>query len=303
MASSALGAPGAPDGPGDPAVLSGSGEQASPGVVRFANALHLARVNSTNTYLRDQALAGAPEGTAVVADEQLEGRGRRGRSWHAPPGSSLLCSVLFRPRFAPSQLHLLPSIVGLAALDALRALAGLEASLKWPNDIVVGRAKLAGILAEVLDGGAAVVVGIGVNIAWPPGWSPPGLAATSGGDGANRAPSETGATTIELCTGRIVATSALATELLEGIGERYHRLATAGGRAEAVAEYRRRCDTIGREVRVELVDTFVEGRAIGVGPDGRLELELRDGSRVLFTAGDVVHLRRAARTRGPGAAD
>jgi BirA family transcriptional regulator, biotin operon repressor / biotin---[acetyl-CoA-carboxylase] ligase len=142
---------------------------------------HFTSLPSTNQYLLEQARSGAEEGLVAVADHQSAGRGRLGRSWDSPPGASLLVSVLLRPSLPPSGLHLCPTAVALAALDACASVAGVDARVKWPNDLVVDDHKLAGILAEVLPGppgehdAAAVVVGLGLNIEWP---GPPEAAGT-----------------------------------------------------------------------------------------------------------------------------
>jgi BirA family biotin operon repressor/biotin-[acetyl-CoA-carboxylase] ligase len=247
----------------------------------FTNPVRLDRIDSTNRYLRDLALEGAPEGVVVLAEEQLAGRGRRDRTWTAPHGSSLLCSVLFRPRFGLRELHLLPSIVGLAALDALDAVAGVAAALKWPNDVLVGDAKLAGILAEIVGAPPAVVVGIGMNVAWPPGWPPDGELAELLGR----------ATTVERAAGHPIGREQLCGSLLDSVGHRYAALATTAGRARASAEYRSRCSTVGRSVRLVLDSATIEGHAVDIDADGRLVVELADGEQRSFDAGDVVHLR------------
>src|SRR4051794_41904164 len=114
--------------------------------------------------------AGAPEGVVAVADHQTAGRGRLGRTWVAPPGASLLLSVLLRPGLTTERLHLATAVVALAAAAAVDDVAGFRPGLKWPNDLVVDDRKLAGVLAEadLSDAAApAVVVGIGINLNWP----------------------------------------------------------------------------------------------------------------------------------------
>ncbi len=132
------------------------------------------RIDSTNRYLLDQARRGAPEGLWAVADHQTAGRGRLGRRWEAPPGASLLASVLFRPALEPEDLHLCTALVALAGIDACAEVAGVSPGVQWPNDLVVDDRKLAGVLAEAdarapggPPGSRAVVVGIGVNVDWP----------------------------------------------------------------------------------------------------------------------------------------
>ncbi len=274
----------------------GPGGQATSGRRRFTNLVVLGRVDSTNRYLRDLALAGGAEGLAVVADEQLAGRGRRGRQWVAPAGGALLLSVLLRPAFGREELHLLPSALGLAALDALRATCGLPAALKWPNDVVVGGKKLAGILAEVVevDGpeAPAVVAGIGVNLSWPDGWPP---------DDAGLGEIAARATTVERASGLVVGRDELAEALLDALDERYEVLATPAGRSAATAAYRRACATIGQEVELDLGDRVVRGVALDVADDGRLLVE-HGGAVERFEVGDVVHLRGGPRpVPAPGA--
>ena len=140
--------------------------------VPFAVPEHLEVVDSTNRYLLDLARAGlddgseVPEGYAVVAERQSEGRGRLQRRWEAPTGTAVLCSILFRPDLPPEDLHLVPWAVALAALEACREVAGVELAPKWPNDLLAaargslperaasmagseGR-KVAGVLSEIL---------------------------------------------------------------------------------------------------------------------------------------------------------
>ncbi len=233
-----------------------AGARAALARTRFAEVTWLPEVASTNDEVAARARAGAPEGVVVVADHQTGGRGRRNRTWESPPGSSLLVSVLLRP---PSP-QVAVVAAGLAALDAV----GREASLKWPNDLVVdGRGKLAGILAEAVGDGGAVVVGIGLNVDWGETPLPPG--GTSLGPGTDRAP---------LLVAYLVAL------------EIRCRMAPA----DLMAAYRSVCSTIGRRVRVALPggETF-EGRAEAVDDDGRLVV---DGRPV--AAGDVVHVRPAS---------
>ncbi|MEZ5219927.1 MAG: biotin--[acetyl-CoA-carboxylase] ligase [Ilumatobacteraceae bacterium] len=124
---------------------------------------------STNTDLLAAAAAGAPDRAVLAARHQTAGRGRLDRRWEAPPGSNLLVSMLFR--HLPQHVHELTQRVALAALDAVAEVGGVRAGLKWPNDLLVDGAKLAGVLAQaaVVDGRIDhVVVGIGINVGWAP---------------------------------------------------------------------------------------------------------------------------------------
>jgi len=143
---------------------------------RFTDIRWLPETGSTNADALELAAAGAPEGLVVVADHQTAGRGRLARTWEAPPGASLLVSVLLRPDLEPADAHLAVSAMAIAAAEAVAEVAPLHPVLKWPNDLLVmsgakydGR-KLGGILAEaVIEGDrlGAVVVGLGLNVNWP----------------------------------------------------------------------------------------------------------------------------------------
>src|SRR5262249_33920325 len=127
---------------------------------RFHDVRRFAVVDSTNRYLLNEA--GLPDGVVAVADEQTAGRGRHGRTWSARPGAALLVSTRLRPAVPAERLHLVTLAAAVAATDAVRA-AGVDARVKWPNDVVVDDRKLAGILAEA-DGAGVVVVGMGCNL-------------------------------------------------------------------------------------------------------------------------------------------
>jgi BirA family biotin operon repressor/biotin-[acetyl-CoA-carboxylase] ligase len=226
---------------------------------------HLARVDSTNRYLLDATRDGAGGGLVAVADHQTAGRGRLDRRWEAPPGSSLLASVLLRP--APEPVHRATMAASLALADAVEVVAGFAPGLKWPNDLVAGDRKLAGILAE--RDGDAVVVGVGCNVEWQE--FPPELAGT--------------ATACNVVAGRPVDRDALLDAFLE-------RLAAELDAIDAVpARYRARLATLGRRVRVERASDSVEGTAVDVADDGALVVRDGSGTDHTVTAGDVVHLR------------
>ncbi|MCX6465188.1 MAG: biotin--[acetyl-CoA-carboxylase] ligase [Pseudonocardiales bacterium] len=240
------------------------------------------RTGSTNADLLAAALAGAPDRTVLVAEHQDAGRGRLARSWVSPPGSGLTVSVLFRPTGVhPSRFGWLPLLAGLAALDAVVAVTGVRAGLKWPNDLLVGERprKVAGILAEVTDPARpAVVVGIGINVDAAP-------------------PDQPGATSLVAEAGRPVDRSEVLVALLTRLSEREALWRSGRGDPDATrlrADYRAGCQSLGVPVRVELPGgTSVSGIAEDVDSDGRLLLLDAAGHRRAVAAGDVVHLRPA----------
>jgi BirA family biotin operon repressor/biotin-[acetyl-CoA-carboxylase] ligase len=235
-----------------------------------------AEIDSTNTYVRDQARQGAAEGLVAVAEHQTAGRGRLDRRWESPPGANLLASVLLRPACEASDLHLCTGAVALAAADACRAVAGVEPDLKWPNDLLVGGAKLAGVLAEAEFSGVqleAVVVGIGINVAWP------------GPEGA-------GGTCLDEAGGSAqpVDKAQLLDRMLEGLAFRRPLLDDDAGRRGLADEVRRRCATLGERVRVTRPNDELTGVASAIDDAGHLVVETSSGPQ-LVSVGDVVHLR------------
>jgi BirA family biotin operon repressor/biotin-[acetyl-CoA-carboxylase] ligase len=248
---------------------------------RFGDVRWLPSVDSTNRHLLQEARAGAAEGTVVVADHQESGRGRLDRAWVAPPRSSLLVSVLLRPDLPLERLHLLTAVVALAAADACVSEAGVEASLKWPNDLVVGSRKLGGILAETqLEGSRAraVVVGLGLNVNWGPELEASELAAE--------------AVSLDQLAGGEVDRARLLVAILTGLEDRYATLGGRAGQMAQAAEYRRRCTTVGRVVRVELADESFTGTVADVSDEGQLLVDVGMCLRTV-TSGDVVHVRTA----------
>ena len=239
-----------------------------------------AETGSTNADATEAALAGEPEGLIVVAEQQVAGRGRRDRSWVSPPGAGLTLSVLLRPGDVPSrQWGWLPLLAGVALRDAVHRITELDATLKWPNDLMVHDQKCAGILAEVA--GDAVVVGIGLNVTTRVGELPPvtGLPATS----------------LQIAGAKSTDREPLLKALLRSLQQWYVGWRDAGGDAEMcglLGAYRRGCSTIGRDVRVELpAGDDVVGAAVDVDADGQLVVRTADGVDNRVSAGDVRHVR------------
>jgi len=210
---------------------------------------------STNADLLSAAADGAPDRSVLVARHQTAGRGRLDRRWEAQPGANLLVSLLFRQ--IPEAPQVLTQRVGLAAIVACQQVGGVKPSLKWPNDLLLDGAKLAGILAQAkLGEQPAVVVGIGLNV----GWAPEGSASL--GDDVDPL------------------------GVLAAMLQAYDDLPV-----DVSQLYRDNLGTLGRSVRVELSDGVVEGRALDVEPDGRLVVIDDCGITHRFSVGDIVHLR------------
>jgi BirA family biotin operon repressor/biotin-[acetyl-CoA-carboxylase] ligase len=139
---------------------------------------HFRRTDSTNARGKELAMAGAPGGLVVTADEQTAGRGRRGNEWFAPPGSCLLYSALLRP-LAADRTQLLPLAVPVAVCEAAEAVAPVRCQLKWPNDVWVDERKVAGILVEARPDEGWAMIGVGLNVAIPQDDFPPELRETA----------------------------------------------------------------------------------------------------------------------------
>ena len=263
----------------------------------------LDEVGSTNTELVARASAGARAGgtplehaplehfTVLATTNQTAGRGRLGRTWVAPPGTTIAVSVLIAPPGAAlDRLGWVPLLAGLAMCRAVRGLLPESAGeaervvgLKWPNDVQVGGAKVCGILAEVVPGAtvpvsSAVVVGAGLNLTMT----------------AEQLPVPTATSlTIEGATPDELVDRALAAYLgeLRGLVDAHAAAAfdaDAGLRAAVLAE----CTTIGAEVRVERPEGELRGRAVDIDSTGRLVIDT-GGTRVAVAAGDVTHVRPA----------
>lgn len=250
---------------------------------RFADLRWVGSTGSTNADLLALAAEGADDGVVLVADHQTAGRGRMGRSWEAPPGSSLLCSTLLRPDIPVAMLQLIPLATAVAASDACDTVAGVRPRLKWPNDLMIEGSdgeerKVGGILAESslkADGVAAVVVGMGLNVNWPDEL-PDELAAI--------------ATSLNHHAGREIDREELLVAHLRGLETMLAQLGTDEGREALLLRYRHLSCTLGRMVRVELSSGALTGQASDLTPDGHLLVELA-GELVPIAAGDVVHLR------------
>jgi BirA family biotin operon repressor/biotin-[acetyl-CoA-carboxylase] ligase len=292
-------------GEGDDAAACGERAAAALGGTRFADVRWSVATGSTNADALALARDGGSEGIVVVADHQSAGRGRRDRTWVAPPRGSLLMSVLLRP---PARLAGAASLAAAVAMvDAVEQVAGVVPGIKWPNDLVVdtadGDRKLAGLLAEAdwptgstISGGyrapaphdrAVVVVGVGLNVSWP-------VMADDPGDGdAAIEPA------LAEVAGLATALNGLGAEIdrvdllvgfLRGLEHRYATL-LSDGPDDLLAAWRARSATLGRRVRVDLGTDDVEGTAVDVTADGHLVVETDAGDRRTLAVGDVIHLR------------
>jgi BirA family biotin operon repressor/biotin-[acetyl-CoA-carboxylase] ligase len=231
--------------------------------------VHFERVDSTQATAFALAADGAEDRTVVVADYQAAGRGRRGRTWEAASGQSLLSTILVRPRLAPAQWPAYSLATAVAVAETLARTAALAARLKWPNDVLIAGRKIAGILVESRSAGdatsAVVAVGVGVNVAQRA--FPAALAPR--------------ATSVAIEAGRVVAREAILATLLEAFDGWRARL-EGEGMAPVRARWLALADTIGRRVSID----GVSGVAVDLDADGALVLE-DGGRRHRVVAGEV----------------
>ena len=232
--------------------------------------VYLPSVDSTNRRARQLAAEGAPHGTLVIADEQTAGRGRRGRGWISPAGEGVFMSLILRPQSHPSEVARLSMQTALAVALSIAQTTGLDARIKWPNDIVCGGRKVCGMLLEMNADEQAVhdvVAGIGINVHQTQ--FAPEIAQT--------------ASSLDLLSGKRVCRAALVRAFLEAF-ERTEALAAQGALMDA---YRARSATLGQRVQVIAPAGSFTGTALEVTDSGSLIVEDEEGQRREVLAADV----------------
>ena len=240
---------------------------------------HYDSIDSTQRRAMELGREGAPEGTVVVAETQTRGRGRLGRSFFSPAGTSLYASILLRPPIPPSVAPQITLVAGLAVAETVERHAKLRPELKWPNDVWLGGLKVAGILTEMeseADRVLFVVCGPGVNLNVPRSAFPPELRRI--------------ATSVLAVTGRRVDRIAFAADLFGAFERRYDEFC-AGGFGALRPRWESYSALTGKAVRVEGAGEVFEGTAIGVDDHGALRVRTRSGETSRVIAGDVTHIR------------
>ena len=236
-------------------------------------------IDSTNSTAYQLALNGAEEGEVVIGESQKKGRGRLGRQWVSPPFLNLYLSVVLRPKIPPHRASLITFMAAVAAAETIEKHSGLTPSIKWPNDLLLRKKKVAGLLNEIhseTDRIHFVILGMGVNLNMD----------------AKEFPKEirTKATSLKEERGQPVSRKAFAALLLEAL-ERWYEIFLKEGGAPVLKAWRDRAQIRGKKVRVTSFDEVLIGRAIDVDSDGALILETRGGKRKRIVAGDVEYKR------------
>jgi len=234
------------------------------------------QTTSTNDVAEKLARDGVKEGVVVFAESQTKGRGRLGRVWISPTRKGLWFSVLLRPPLHPQETTQLTVISATALRRAIKITTGLTADIKWPNDLLIGGKKIAGILSEMsaeMDRVRHVVLGIGVDVNLDATGFSPELRQT--------------ATSLKIESGAEISRAALAVEILRQLDADYARICT--GKFEAVAdEWEEACITIGKNVTVHVGERHFRGRAESLDDDGALLIRTEHGHLERVIGGDVM---------------
>lgn len=237
------------------------------------NLIVLDSVDSTNDYLKKLGNEGCENGTVVIAREQTKGKGRLGRTWQSKKDDGIAFSVLLRPNVAPSEVSAITPLAGLAVCKAIREYTKLDCVIKWPNDIIVGRKKLVGILTEMsaeFDAVEYVITGIGINVDHTSFSEEIAFKATS----------------LLLETGRHIDKNEFLACVLNHIENEFvkNNLELT---PTALSEYTDLCATVGRSVTFQRGTRRISGMAVGVSEHGELKVMMSDGTISLVNSGEV----------------
>lgn len=228
---------------------------------------------STNDMARKLAEEGYPDGTVVIAEQQTGGKGRMGRQWKSQKGTGIWMSILLRPDIPPKSASKLTLIAGLCVCKAVRSVTGLEAGIKWPNDVLIGNKKICGILTEMnaeMDQIHSIVVGIGINV------------------NITEFPDELQqkATSLYLASGKKFSRKEILQKTLEEWEIAYQEYQKDQNLNAFYQEYETYCITLNQEVQVIAKEPFF-GKAIGLNPEGELIVEKENGEKVVVFSGEV----------------
>lgn len=239
------------------------------------NIFFISETDSTNDIASAYAQSGCPEGTVIIADRQLKGRGRLGRKWFSPPGKNIYMSIVLRPEVPPQHSTIITIMASVAVAIAAMQISRINARIKWPNDIMVSGKKLAGILSEIrIENNKIlyVVIGVGININTAPDEMPDEIKKTS--------------TSLYMETAETINRASAAMFILEEMNKWYNQLNNSGN-APIIRRWTKLSTTIGKTIRVASGAHVFEGTAEAIDNDGFLLMRLIDGSLKKISSGDV----------------
>ena len=232
-------------------------------------------IDSTNTLARELARQGAAHGTVLIADHQTGGRGRRGRSFHSPAGAGIYMSAILRPHCAPQEIMHLTCAAAVAMCDAVEAAAGFRPRIKWTNDLVCGKRKIAGILTELgFDNSGNVdfaVIGIGINCLQQESDFPEEIRAIAG--------------SLASVSGKKIDRAAVAAAMMDALYRMDLNLLS--GTQDTLNHYRRDCITLGKEISLVRGDEIRHGTALDIDEEGALIVKFPDGRTETVNSGEV----------------
>ena len=238
-----------------------------------SNLIVLDSTDSTNNYLKNIARNGAKNGTVVIAREQTSGKGRLGRVWSSEKDKNLTFSILLRPDIKPDEVQAITPVAGLALCKAIREFFNLDCKIKWPNDVIIGKKKLSGILTEmsaIATGVDFIVIGIGIN-----------LDQENFDDEIKHK-----ATSIYLETNEKTDKNAFLASILKHIEDEFVKC-NYHFTAKNIAEYKSLCATIGRQVSFLSNNKTLTGTAVDINPNGELVVQLPDKNIYTINSGEV----------------
>ena len=232
-------------------------------------------IDSTNTRARELARQGAAHGTVLIADHQTGGRGRRGRSFHSPAGSGIYMSVILRPHCTPREIMHLTCAAAVAMCDAVEAAVGFRPGIKWTNDLVCGKRKIAGVLTELgFDSHGNVdfaVIGVGINCCQGESDFPEDIQAIAG--------------SLASVSGSEINRAKVAAAMMDALFRMERELLSH--KTHILNRYRRNCITLGQDISLVRGDEIRHGTALDIDEDGALLVRFPDGSTETVNSGDV----------------
>lgn len=243
----------------------------------FNRLIYTYETSSTQNILKERAHDENSNGIVAAGEVQSAGRGRQGRRWEGVPFKNLTFSFLIRPKIHPSYASLISLIAGMSVKDTIEDLYGIDAELKWPNDVLINGKKVCGIISESAcsrDKIFHTIVGIGLNV------------------NMTELPQEicSIATSLAIESGKILGRSNVLNTILRIFTDYLNILECENGENIVTAVYAQKCGTIGRDIRVILDSGELRAHAVGITGEGALIAETKNG-REIFTAADVVHIR------------
>ena len=232
-------------------------------------------IDSTNTRAMELARQGAPHGTVLIADHQTGGRGRRGRSFHSPAGNGIYMSVILRPKCTPRQIMHLTCAAAVAMCDAVYDACAIQPGIKWTNDLVCGKRKIAGILTELGFGPHGMVdyavIGVGINCCQQEADFPADIRDIAG--------------SLSSVSHQPVDRAKVSAAMMDAFYRMDRELLT--GKAHIMNRYRNLCVTLGKEISLVRGDEVRHGTALSINADGALVVRFPDGTTETVNSGEV----------------